>query len=250
MNGFEIFGIGILSVIGAIFTYAILHVLTLLIMAMLVNPKKEYERSNKFYETFFSYTLRIVLILGRVKVVINGKEKIPTDSRFLLVGNHASNFDPLIVLAVLGKYNIRFISKPQNFKIFIVGRLLHRMKFLSMDRDSARNSLKTLLKAVEYIKNDECSIGVYPEGMRSFSRELLPFHDGVFKIAIKANVPVVVASMAGQEIIKKKFPFKKSIVYFDVIDVLSTQDKVSSHELSEQAKTLIQNKLDEYKDLK
>lgn len=247
MNGFEIFGIVILSVIGAIFTYAILHVLTLLIMAMLVNPKKEYERSNKFYETFFSYTLRIVLILGRVKVVINGKEKIPTDGRFLLVANHASNFDPLIVLAVLGKYNIRFISKPQNFKIFVLGRLLHRMKFLPMDRDSARNSLKTLLKAVEYIKNDECSIGVYPEGMRSFSRELLPFHDGVFKIAIKANVPVVVASMVGQEIIKKKFPFKKSIVYFDILEVLPVQEKVTSHDLAEKARTLIENKLDENK---
>ena len=250
MNGFEIFGIGILSVIGAIFTYAILHVLTLLIMAMLVNPKKEYERSNKFYETFFSYTLRIVLILGRVKVLINGKEKIPTDDRFLFVANHASNFDPLIVLAVLGKHNIRFISKPQNFKIFILGRLLHRMKFLSMDRDSARNSLKTLLKAVEYVKNDECSIGVYPEGMRSFSRELLPFHDGVFKIAIKANVPVVVASMVGQEVIKNKFPFKKSIVYFDILEVLPVQEKVTSHDLAEKARTLIQNKLDEYKDLK
>ena len=250
MNGFEIFGIVILSVIGAIFTYAILHLLTLIIMAMLVNPKKEYERSNKFYERFFSYTLRIILIVSRVKVVINGKEKIPKDGRFLLVGNHASNFDPLIVLAVFGEYNIRFISKPENFEIFVLGRLLHRMKFLSMDRDSARNSLKTLLKAVEYIKNNECSIGVYPEGMRSFSRELLPFHDGVFKIAIKANVPVVVASMVGQEIIKNKFPFKKSIVYFDILEVLPVQEKTTSHELSEQAKTLIQNKLDEYKDLK
>ena len=92
-------------------------------------------------------------------------------------------------------------------------------------------------------------MGVYPEGMRSRSGELLPFHDGVFKIAIKANVPVVVACMQGQEVIKKNMliPFKKTVVYFDILDVLSVEEKVSSHELAEKARTLIQNKLDESK---
>ena len=42
-------------------------------------------------------------------------------------------------------------------------------------------------------------------------------------------------------------PFKKTVVYFDILDVLSVEEKVSSHELAEKARTLIQNKLDESK---
>ena len=245
MNGFEIFGLIVLCIVGAALSYVVLHLLTLIIMAICVNPKKEYARTNKFYEWVLNYTIRIILKFSRVKVIIRGKEKIPTDSRFLYVANHASNFDPIIVRGVLGEYDINFISKPQNFKIFVLGRLLHRMKFLSIDRDNARSSLKTLNKAIEYIKNDEGSMGVYPEGERSFCRKLLPFHDGVFKVAIKAKVPVVVACMAGQEKVKNNFPFKKSVVYFDIIEVIPFQEKVTSHELAEKARTLIQNKLDE-----
>ena len=247
MNGLEVFGIVLLCIVGAVLVYALCHMLLLLILAGLVDMKKEYKRTNKFYEWFFNYTIQLFLKLIRVKVEFNGEKKLPKDTRFLFVCNHVSNFDPPIARAVLAKYELNFISKPQNFQIPIVKQYIHRMKFLAIDRDNPRNSLKTLNKAIEYIKNDECSMGVYPEGMRSFSGELLPFHDGVFKIAIKANVPVVVACMTGQGEIKNRAPFKKSIVKFDILDVLPIQEKISSHELAEQARTLIQNKLDENK---
>ncbi len=245
MNGLEIFGIVLLSIVGLVLAYAVCHMLLILIMALVVNPKKEYERTNRFYEKFLNYSVWLFLKLINVKVVMTGVEKIPTDSRFLFVSNHVSNFDPVIVRGVLGKYDINFISKPQNFDRPILGRFMHRMKFLAIDRDNVRSSLKTLNKAVEYIKNDEGSMGVYPEGMRSFSGELLPFHDGVFKVALKANVPVVVACMTGQGEIKNKAPFKKSIVKFDILGVLPIEEKMTSHDLAEQARTLIQNKLDE-----
>jgi 1-acyl-sn-glycerol-3-phosphate acyltransferase len=247
MIALKIAGIVLLCIVGAVLAYAIIHLLVILIMAACVDMKKEYERTNKLYEFVLNYSVWLFLKIINVKVVINGKEKIPTNSRFLFISNHISNFDPVIVRAVLAKYDINFISKPQNFEIPVVKQFLHRMKFLAIDRDNARSSLKTLNKAIEYIKNDEGSMGVYPEGMRSFSGELLHFHDGVFKVAIKAGVPVVVTCMTGQGEIKNKAPFKKSIVQFDILDVLSTEEKISSHELAEKAKTLIQNKLDENK---
>ena len=247
MDGLEIFGIVVLCIVGAVLAYFVCHVILLLIMALVVDMNKEYARTSRFYERFMNYTVWLILKLINVKVVLTGKEKIPTNGRFLFVANHRSNFDPVIVRATLGKYDIDFISKPQNFKVPVLKRFLHRMKFLAIDRDNPRSSLKTLNKAIEYIKNDEGSMGVYPEGMRSFSGELLHFHDGVFKVAIKAGVPVVVACMTGQAEIKNKAPFKKSIVQFDILDVLSVEEKISSHDLAEKAKTLIQNKLDESK---
>lgn len=247
MSGLEIFGIVVLCVVGATLVYLICHALLIVILAYAVNMKKEYARTNKFYERFMNYSAWLVLKFSNVKVVLTGKEKIPTNGRFLFVANHRSNFDPIITRAILGKYDINFISKPQNFELPFVGRLMHRMKFLAIDRDNPRSSLKTLNKAIEYLKNDEGSMGVYPEGMRSFSGELLSFHDGVFKVALKANVPVVVACMTGQERIKDKAPFKKSVVYFDILDVIELEEKMTSHDLAEKARTLIENKLGESK---
>ena len=243
MGGLEIFGIVILCIVGAVLAYLVCHVLILLIMAFIVDMNKEYERTSKFYERFMNYSVWLILKLINVKVVLTGKEKIPTNGRFLFVANHRSNFDPIVARATLGKYDIDFISKPQNFKIPVVRRFLHRMKFLAIDRDNPRSSLKTLNKAIEYIKNDEGSMGVYPEGMRSFSGELLPFHDGVFKVALKANVPVVVACMTGQETIKDKAPFKKSVVHFDILDVIQIEEKMTSHDLAEKARALIEGQL-------
>lgn len=245
MNFFEIAGIVLLCVVGLALAYLIGHLLMIVILSALVDTKKEYEKESKFYSNFMNYTVWLGLKLANVKVVLNGKEKIPTDSRFMFVSNHRSAFDPVIVRALLGKYNINFISKPQNFEVPFLKQFLIRLKFLSIDRDNPRSSLKTILKAIEYIKNDEGSMGVYPEGMRSKTGELLPFHDGVFKIAIKANVPVVVACMKGQEEMKKNIPFKRTVVHFDILDVLPVEEKMTSHDLAEQARTLIQNKLDE-----
>lgn len=245
MEWFEIVGLVLLCIVGAVLAYFICHLLMILIMAAFVNPNKEYERTNKFYEKFLNYTVWLMLKLVNVKVVLTGKEKIPTDSRFLFVSNHRSGYDPVIVRAVLGKYDINFISKPENFKVPILRHFLVRLKFLSIDRDNPRNSLKTIVKAIDYVKNDEGSMGVYPEGTRSKTGELLPFHDGVFKIALKANVPVVVACLKGQENVKKNIPFKKTVINFDILEVLPVEEKMTSHELAERARTLIENKLKE-----
>ena len=79
--------------------------------------------------------------------------------------------------------------------------------------------MKTILDAVDLIKRDEVSIAVYPEGTRSKKNKLLKFHAGVLKIAQKANVPIVVTTIRGGEDVKDRYPWRRTHVYFDVLDV-------------------------------
>lgn len=74
------------------------------------------------------------------------------------------------------------------------------------------------------MKKQEVSIGIYPEGTRSKSGELLPFHNGVFKIAQKANVPIAVLSVNGTEHIAKNIPFRKTDVHLDVLEVIPADE--------------------------
>ena len=117
---------------------------------------------------------------------------------------------------------------------------------MAIDRENPRNSMKTLLKAIDFIKSGQGSIGIYPEGTRSKDGKLLPFHDGIFKVAQKAGVPVVVGSIVGTEQIKSRFPFRRTVVKVDFIDVIQPQEGQTSHEIAELAKTLISERIESY----
>ena len=73
---------------------------------------------------------------------------------------------------------------------------MKRLYCLFLDRENPKEGLKTILQAIDYIKNG-ISICIFPEGTRNTGEELslLPFHSGSFKIAEKTNCPIVPISM-------------------------------------------------------
>ena len=95
---------------------------------------------------------------------------------------------------------------------------------MAIDRENPKNAMKTILKAAELLKRDAVSVAVYPEGTRSKTCELLPFHNGVFKIAQRAEVPIVVVAVRGTENIHKNYIRHRSDVWIDIIDVLSAEE--------------------------
>ena len=99
----------------------------------------------------------------------------------------------------------------------------------------------TIDKAASLIKDDQVSIAVYPEGTRNFGEGLLPFHNGIFKIAQKANVPVVICGIKGADKMRTNFPLHRSDIYFDVLDVLSAEDVKSQrcNEIGDHARELM-----------
>jgi len=161
--------------------------------------------------------------LLRIRVHVSGIEKIPKDTKVLFVSNHRSNFDPIITWYILKKWKIAFISKPSNFKIPFFGRIIRKCCFMPIDRENPRNAIVTINKAAKLLKKQEVSIGIYPEGTRSKNGQLLPFHNGVFKIAQKAEAAIVVLCVTGTEKISKRTPFRRTDVYLDVLEVFSAQ---------------------------
>lgn len=200
---------------------ATLYILFLVVCSLFVNPNKEYETHSAFYRHLLNTVTAIGLKIMRVRVHATGIEKIPVGTRrILFVGNHQSNFDPIVTWHILKPWQIAFISKADNFKIPIFGRFIRKCCFMAIDRENPRNALKTVNKAAGLLTKGEVSVGVYPEGTRSKSGELLPFHNGVFKIAQKANAPIVVLSVIGTRDIHKNYPLHHTDVYLDVLEVI------------------------------
>lgn len=201
----------------------LLFVLFLGICALLVDPKKEYEENSAFYRFLLDSVTAAALKLLRIRVHVTGLEKVPKDTKVLFVGNHRSNFDPIVTWYALKQWKIAFVSKPGNFRIPFFGRIIRKCCFMAIDRENPRKALTTINKASKLLKKQEVSVGIYPEGTRNRDTGLLPFHNGVFKIAQKAEAPIVVLCVTGTEQISKRIPFQSTDVYLDVLEVFSEQ---------------------------
>lgn len=105
----------------------------------------------------------------------------------------------------------------------IFGKIMHRCSAVSLDRDNIRQAAKAILQAAELIKSDTAAMGIYPEGTRNHGEGLLPFKAGAFKIAKKAECPIVVAVIENSEYVMKNAPFKKTDVYLQILDVLPVE---------------------------
>ena len=216
----QIVWIVLLSLVGLIVGY----VLFLFIATRFANPNREYTKISPFFRALGASIGYVVLTLSNVRMVVEGKELLP-EGRFLLVCNHRSNFDPFVTWIPLLQYDLAFISKPENFKIPILGRLLYPLCFLPLDRDNAKNAVQTINKASSLLKTDAASIAIYPEGTRNKTdATLLPFHNGAFKIAQKADVPIVVTVLTGTRQISKNAPFRRSTTTLKILRVLSAEE--------------------------
>lgn len=235
----------LLYILGALLGVFLLYVLLLGVCSLLVNPEKEYDKNSSFYRFILDSATAAAMKLLRIHVHVSGIEKIPKDTKLLFVSNHRSNFDPLITWYALKKWKLAFISKPENFKIPFFGRIIRRCCFLPIDRENPRNAMATINRAAKLLKKQEVSIGVYPEGTRSKTCELLPFHNGVFKIAQKSDAPIVVLAISGTEKICKNYPFRHTDVYIDVLEVLSVEQVKATKTdiIGEKIKTEMENHL-------
>lgn len=232
--------LGILDVIIA-------YVLFLVVLALCVDTHKEYKTISPFYRWVLTGVGHLMLFLSHIRLTVEGKELLPK-GRFLFVQNHRSNFDPIVSWMGFWENQLVFISKPENFKIPILGRLIRPIGFMPLDRDNPKNAIVTINAAADMMKNDAGSIGIYPEGTRNKTGEetLLPFHNGAFKIAQKANVPIVVVSAHNTAEVHKNAPWRRTDVTLRVLKVLSAEQvkAMRTAEISDEVFALLKNDLE------
>ncbi len=216
-----------------------------IIIALTINPKKEYKSISKFYHRQYVNWYKYLNAFCRIKIKTSGFENIPFGTKFLLVCNHRSAFDVFVQTAALKNESLAVISKPENFKLPIANRYMIRNLYLSIDREDVRKALITIMKAIDFVKNDVTSISVFPEGTRSKTGKLLDFKPGCLKIAESSLCPVVVCTLNGTEKVHKNFPFKKTVVNFDIIKVYTKEDilKTNTIDMSSEIHEMMLNHL-------
>lgn len=222
----------------------VLYLVVLLFISFTVDMKKPVTENHPGYRGTVRYVLGILCAVGRLRVRLSGEELIPA-GRFLLVSNHRSNYDPIATGWALRRHDIAFVTKPENLKIPLAGPMIYKANYLPIDRSDPRRAMTTINAAAELMAKDYVSVGIYPEGTRSREEEMLPFHNGVFKIAQKAGVPIVVVSIAGTENIHKNVPWRHTDVDIRVCAVLPAEEVKQSAgvSLGKKIRTILEDAL-------
>lgn len=211
-------------------------------------PKdKKYTKPSKWAQFWLCSALNYICNHARIKVKVKNNIALP-DEKFLIICNHLSKFDPMIMSAMYGrKHMISFISKPTNFKIPLGGHYMKSCCYLSIDRYDKLKSLEVMKDAMELISNQYASVGVFPEGTRSEDGEFHEFHEGVFSIALKTNCPIVVTTIKNTESISKNFPKRKTVVEFEIVKILypNEYEGMIAKQLSDHCHALMANSIGE-----
>ena len=190
-----------------------------------VKLEEEQTEDNKFYRTVMGLYIDALRTVLMIRVCPQGMEKLPKDGRFVLVCNHLFLADPALLLNVFPKAQLAFITKKENQQMFLVGKIMHKILCQPLDRENDRAALKTILKCIQLIKEDKVSIGVFPEGYTSKDGKLHPFRAGVFKIAQKANVPIVVCTIRNtRSIFKNLKKLKPTHIPLHLVDVIPAEE--------------------------
>lgn len=130
---------------------------------------------------------------------VEGRENIPQRGPVVLVANHKSLWDP-IVLGCSTEREIHFMAKEELFRIPVFGKFISLLKAFPVKRGKVdRNALRI---AAKYLEEGEV-LGLFPEGTRSKNAELLPFQQGAALFALRSGAPIVPIGLIGS---KSVFP--------------------------------------------
>lgn len=210
------------STLGFFLLLAALLFAFVLYLCKRVDQSVPQEDDSKFYRIVANLIVRSALPFLRIRVKHSGTEKVPTDGRFLLVCNHCNDSDPIILLYCLHKSQLAFISKRENSTMFVIGPMMHKILCQLINRENDREALKTILKCIQILKDDLASVAVFPEGgILSEDGKLHHFRPGVFKIAQKADVPIVVCTLKGtKDVVRNIKRLRGSKTELSVLEVI------------------------------
>ena len=231
-----------LTFAGSFLALLVLAFLFLWAASALAKENENQAGDDPFYRRMIEWYVEAICTILGMKVDVRGLEKLPENGRFMLVCNHLSLLDVVVLVWKFRGKELTFVTKQENMDMFIIGKLMGKIQCLPLNRDNDREALKTILKAIAVVKEDKASMGLFPEGTRSLDGKLHHFRSGSFKIAQKANVPIVVCTIQNTHKVFRNFlHLKPTHVPLHLVEVIPAEQLkgVTTVDISNRVRSLM-----------
>ena len=191
----------------------------------------KYPEAEKW--AHIQYILNRAIVTGNIDLKVTGLENIPApgEGGFMMYGNHQGMFDVLAVAAT-AKTPLGAVLKKELVGVPFVQQIVDCTKSYPMDREDARQSMRVMQQVTKDVI-DGRGILIFPEGTRSKKgNEMLEFHPGSFKCALKAKCPIVpmalidcfkVLDQKGSKPVKVQLHYLEPIPYEEYKDMKTVE---------------------------
>ena len=234
-----------MTVVGFILLWG-LWAIFVVAWSQFLDKKKPIGPVNYGYYWIMQQTDWLVLHTANIFWKVYGKENLPKKTNYLLINNHISDFDQMVLLANHTYPPLVCVTKPENLDFPIGGHYIHHAGFIPINRENPVEGAKAIRKAANVILEKKGNVCISPEGTRNKTEELLlPFHPGSFKIAVWAKCPIVITCVKGTKAISGRAPWRRSKVEIHYLKTLYYEDykDMKTPEIAELAESLIKEEL-------
>jgi len=138
---------------------------------------------------------RIVAWVTPMPVRVEGRRNIDPHQSYVVVSNHQSQFDILVLYGWLG-IDFRWVMKQELRSIPGLGAACAALGHIYIDRSNHQAALKSINDARERITGGT-SVLFFPEGTRSNDSRMRPFKKGAFRFAIDTGLPILPVTVDG-----------------------------------------------------
>ncbi len=141
------------------------------------------------------YAARLLFSLTRITVSVEGLEYLPRDQTCVIVSNHASYLDGIMLLATL-PIEFSFVVKSELEKQFVPRLFLRRIGAIFVERFDKKRGVADAKRTKNTVQSGR-SLMLFPEGTFTRMPGLLPFRMGAFVSTVEAGVPLIPVTIRG-----------------------------------------------------
>lgn len=138
---------------------------------------------------------RLLAYAAPVRIRVTGRRNIDRRRSYVIVSNHQSHFDILVIYGWLG-VDFKWVMKKELRKVPFMGSACARGGHIFIDRFDGEAARASLEEAKQRITGGT-SIVFFPEGTRSRDGHLGEFKKGAFVMAVDMGLPILPVSIAG-----------------------------------------------------
>ncbi|HLK10645.1 MAG TPA: lysophospholipid acyltransferase family protein [Candidatus Binatia bacterium] len=160
-----------------------------MVLALVGAPRRWIDR------VYVGYA-RLCVRMAGTRLVTHGLEHVEPGRAYVVVANHESSWDPVVLTAGLAPLPLRWVVKRQIIAIPVFGRALLRTGNVRVVRADTEGDVARI-RAEMARRPSDVSMIFYAEGTRSRDGALHPFKKGAFVTAISWGLPVLPVGTAG-----------------------------------------------------
>lgn len=170
----------------------------------------------RFFQVFFYMLMKIVY-----RVEVHGLNQNFSDEKYIIVANHKSIIDPVLISAYF-KPQIFWMAKKELFASKLFGAFLTKLGAFPIDREAT--DIKSIKTAMRHLRENEI-VGIFPEGTRVDSVNYDMVKAGVALISHKAHATIQPVYIKGGYA-----PFRKVHLYFREPFRIEVEKKLTNEE--------------------